>query len=87
MITKWESIEEYALDISLFKDYWESINENSLELIIKLFEKQLKRKVTYDPYLKYSWKEMSKYIFYEDVEFAKNSWSFTEIMTDFIVYN
>lgn len=83
----WESREEYALDITLFKEYWESIKENSFEFIIKLFEIQLKGKTTYDNYIGYSWEEMSKYVFYEDIEFAKNSWSFTEIMADFIVYN
>jgi len=76
MIARWESIEEYALDISLFKQYWESISENSLDLIIKFFEIQLKGKKSYGTYSKYSWEEISKYVFYEDIEFAMKQLEF-----------
>lgn len=66
----WESKEEYALDISLFKDYWKTLSGKSLNEKIEIIVTKLKEKVTYDTYSEYSWEEMSKYVFYEDLEFV-----------------
>ncbi len=66
----WESDKDYALDISLFKEYWGSFEKTSLDELTEILEIKLEEKIAYATYSKYSWEEMQEYVFYEDIEFV-----------------
>jgi len=72
----WPEIEEYALDIELFKEFWLSISNTDLSGHLNAIEIEMlillpKKKELRPPKYELPWDKMRFIAFYDDLEFTK----------------